>query len=203
VAVVALAGLVAGGLAAFGVFGATHVARQGSATPSVTAIGASPGALMYVRMPNFHDEQYATVAGWLRGHRLTGRISWDNHTGLPPGTVVSVSPSGRVPAGSTVTVTVAWNSDAPPPTAVASGRPAGGPGRDASPVSDSPAAAGDGSAQQGAATLPGAGSSPGASATAPPATRQATSAPPSGSPGTGATPTPTPSCVVPMGPVCF
>jgi serine/threonine-protein kinase len=203
VAAVAVAGLVAGGLAASGAFGATSMAEQGSAAPLATAGGTSSGALTYIQVPSFHDQQYATVASWLSSHGLTERIAWDDHAGLPAGTVVSVSPSGRVPAGTTVTVTVAWSSGKPPPAPAASGEPGGRPGRAASSVGNSPAAAGGGSAQPGTGTWPGVASSTSAPATAPPVTQSATSAPAPGGHSTGTTPTPTPSCVFPVGPVCF
>jgi serine/threonine-protein kinase len=203
VVAVAVAGLAAGGLAVSGAFGATHLAGRCCATPPTVARAASPGTAVYVLVPSFHGEPYATVASWLRGHGLTGRITWDSHAGLPGGTVVSVSPSGRVPAGSTVTVTIAWYSREPPPSGIASSAPAGSPGDEGSPAANSARASSGASAQQGAGTWPGAGSSAGASATAPPATPPVSSAPTPGSHGTGATPTPTPSCVFPVGPVCF
>jgi serine/threonine-protein kinase len=202
-AALAGAGLVVAGLAASGALGATHRAGRGLAVPSVPASGTPAGTPVYVRVPSFHDVPYATVASWLRGHGLTAVMAWDDHAGLAVGTVVSVSPSGQVQAGSTVTVTVAWNSAAPPPTAIVSGSPGGAPGRDASPASGSSAAAGGGSTAPGAGTWPGAGSSPTASATAPPAPQPTTSAPTPGSHGTTAAPKPTSSCAFPVGPVCF
>ncbi len=201
VAVVAfvVAGLAAGGLATSGAFGAAPTAQQDSAGPPATASGTSAGAGAYIQVPSFHGQQYATVGDWLRGHGLTARIDWDDRSGLPTGTVVSVSPSGQVPAGSTVTVTIAWNSDAPPPTAAPSLTPGARPGKDAS-------AAGGGSAQLGAGTSPGAGTAPvpSTAGTAPPAPEPTTVPPTPGShASTGAAPTPSPTCAFPLGPVCF
>jgi serine/threonine-protein kinase len=107
IASLVMAGLAAGGLVASGAFGATPLAEQDVAGPWATANGAPPGWVGYVTMPAFRDQQYATVSGWLREHGLTPRIAWADHTGLPTGTVVSVTPAGPVPAGSTVTVTIA------------------------------------------------------------------------------------------------
>ena len=201
----AVAGLVAGGLAASGAFGATRMAEQGAAGPSAAARGPSSGAPMYVQVPSFRGRPYATVASWLSGHGLAELVAWDDHARLPAGTVVSVSPAGRVLAGTTVTVTVAWTAGQPLPTAIASGQPGGPAGLLTSPPSTPAATAGGGSAQPGAGTWPGVGSSSGASpsAGAPPATEPTTSAPAPGGQGTGTTPTPTPSCVFPVGPVCF
>jgi eukaryotic-like serine/threonine-protein kinase len=198
VATIAVAGLVAGGLAASGAFGAARMAEQGSAVPSV-ASGGSPGDLVYVQVPSFHDQRYGAVASWLSGHGLTTRIAWDDQARLPAGTVVSVSPSGQVPVGATVTVTVAWRPDEPPPTAI----PTGTPGNGASWARGSSAATSGGFTQPGAGTWPGVGSSPSDPATAPSATQPDTSAPASGGQGAGATPAPTSSCVIPVGPVCF
>jgi len=201
VAAVAVAGLVAGGLAASGAFGATRAAQQGPGAPSA-ASGAPAGRLVYVQVPSFHDQQYAAVAGWLHGHGLATTIAWDEQGRLPAGTVVWVSPTGRVEAGSTVTVTVTWRPDEPPPTAIPASAP-GAHGQGPSWVSNSSAAPATGPAAPGAGTWPGVGSSPGDPATTPSATRPATSAPTNGGQGASATPTPSPSCVIPVGPVCF
>ena len=204
VAAVAVAGLVAGGLAASGAFGATPVAEQGSTGRPAAASGPSSGARTYIRVPGFHDQPYATVVSWLNGHGLAERIAWDGHTRLPAGTVIFVSPSGRVLAGSTVTITVAWSPGEPPPAGIVTGQPGTVSGASASPPSSSPGTTGAGATQPGEGTWPGVASSqPVAATTAPAATQPATGTPATGSAGTGATPTPTPSCVVPVGPVCF
>ena len=204
VAALVVACLAAGGLAASGAFGAAPVAEQNFAGPSATASGRSAGTLAYIQVPSFHDQQYATVGDWLRGHGLTARVDWDDHTGLPTGTVVSVSPGGQVAAGSTghrdhrVEL---GRAAAHGPRPIGPGTT---PGEGASPVSSSAAGAGSGSAQLGAGTAPGAGTaSPPAAAgtttTAPPATTPA----PTPRSHAGAPPTPSPTCAFPLGPVCF
>jgi eukaryotic-like serine/threonine-protein kinase len=128
VASIVVAGLTAGGLVAWGTFGATPAAEQELAGPSATPSGASADWTGYVTVPAFHGQQYATVGNWLRGHGLTPQIAWADGTGLATGTVVSVTPSGPVPAGSTVTVTIAWDSATPPPGGILALRPGAGPG---------------------------------------------------------------------------
>jgi hypothetical protein len=202
VAAVAVAGLAAGGLAAAGVLAAPTGPSSGG--PAVTTSGSSAGRSMYVQVPAFHGQRYDAVARWLRGHGLTSKIAWDDNSGLPAGTVVSVSPHGQVPAGGTVTLTIAWTSSAPPPAGVSPGEPGTRAGLGASPAG-SPAA-GSGSGRPGAGTAPGAGTGTahgtGRSTTTPTATTPATSAPTPGS-HASVTPTPSPSCSLPLGPVCF
>ncbi len=148
-----VAGLAATGLAASGAFGAAPIAIQGATGPSATA---SPGA-GYVQVPagSLDGQQLATVINRLRSLGLTPKIAWADHTGKPTGTVVSVTPNGPVPAGSTVIVTTAYDSATPPPTV----RIPGVPG--VIPTTSRPSAGGPAGSSPG-----GSGSTPGGSASA-------------------------------------
>jgi serine/threonine-protein kinase len=102
----AVAGLAAGGLVAASVLRATPVAVQDVAGPGVTA--AAPGG-RYVHVPadGLTGRRLATVVSRLRSMGLAPKVMWAEHTGHPAGTVISVTPSGPVPAGAAVIVTVA------------------------------------------------------------------------------------------------
>jgi hypothetical protein len=207
----ALAVISAGGLAASGALGTAPASRQGAPGPSASASGTSP-AVRYVLVPSFRGSRYAAVSGWLRAHDLAPLIAWDDNTALATGTVVSVQPSGPVPAGSTVIVTIAWNSQAPPPGGIASlprRPPAGqatapvgavtgrGPG-----ASTSPGSAATASAVPGGTPAP----APTASGGAAPTTGGSAGAGGSSSPVSGSPPRPTPSasCTgIPFGPYCL
>ena len=80
--------------------------------PSVAA--TISGAAAHVQVPAFHGQSMKTVVGWLRAHRLVPKVAWTNHTRLPTGTVILVTPDGPVPAGATVVVMTAYDSATPP-----------------------------------------------------------------------------------------
>ena len=211
VASIVVAGLTAGGLAAWGTFGASLPAEQDVAGPSATVSGAPAGWVGYVTLRAFHGQQYATVSNWLREHGLTPQIAWADDTGLATGTVVSVAPTGLVPVGSTVTVTIAWDSATPPPGVIPAPRPGAGPGTSTGPASIGPGGGtGSHAAPSGPAPAPtptgaygpsgGTGGTAGGPATTP------ASLPPTGvgigSPG-GWIPTPTPSFCLILPHLCY
>ena len=102
--------------ATVGALRSTPVADQGVAQPSVAA--TAPGTAANVRVPAFHGQSLKTVIGWLRAHRLAPKLVWTDHTRLPPGTVILVTPDGPVPPGATVVVTAAYDSAKPPRVSV-------------------------------------------------------------------------------------
>jgi len=117
--VVVVAGL-AGWLLA-GAFGAGPGASQPAArTPNAAArapgaVGrphtAPAGGTVEVNADALAGQQASVVSQRLRQMGLRPRVVGTVRGGQAPGTVISVQPSGRVPAGSTVTVTAAL----PPP----------------------------------------------------------------------------------------
>jgi len=153
VAFIVVAGLTAGGIAAWGTFGTAPSAEQDVARASATPSGVSAGWAGYITVPAFHDQQYATVSSWLREHGLTPQIAWADDSGVPTGTVVSVTPNGPVPAGSTVTVTIAWDSATPLPGGFPALRPGPGPGDSSRPGNSAGPAGGTGSRGTPSASL--------------------------------------------------
>jgi hypothetical protein len=222
VAVIALVvgGLTAGGLAVSGAFTAGSVAEQGSGGTAAGPGGRSPGI---VTVPASLDGQRVNVVmDWLQDNGLGWRLVAAVHTGLPTGTVIVISPSGPVQAGSTVTVTYANDSPTTlPPGVVSTGQPrgaaAGGHGASSPPAAGpgGPAGPGTASSHPAASATPGTGpgtsSGPGGGTSAPPSGTPS----PSGSPGStgaggstgpgggsSATPSPTSTCTVFLG-ICW
>jgi serine/threonine-protein kinase len=116
VAGVALAAGLAGWLLA-GAFGAgPRPAQPGGAppaahTPAAARTAGAAGRTVEVNAEDLAGQQASVVSRQLRQLGLRPRVVGTVRGGQAPGTVISVQPSGRVPAGSTVTVTAAR----PPP----------------------------------------------------------------------------------------
>ncbi len=84
-----------------------HAGTIPSATPSGPAVPASKASTVDVRLRPLIGEPVAVAARRLRQQGLSVRIAWRRSAGQPPGTVLSVQPSGRRPLGSLVTLTAA------------------------------------------------------------------------------------------------
>jgi uncharacterized membrane protein YgcG len=94
-----LAGLVAA--SQIGPLAPSHAAASPSARPLPGATGPQ---LITVSADFLAGRSVVAVAGRLRQEGLRVRVRWQAASGRPPGTVLSVSPSGDRPAGSLVTV---------------------------------------------------------------------------------------------------
>jgi eukaryotic-like serine/threonine-protein kinase len=100
----AVAGL-AGWLLA-GAFGAGSPSRQpGAAQPAARPPSAPAASTVEVNAAALAGQRASAVSHRLRQSGLRPRVVDAVRGGRAPGTVISVQPSGRVPAGSTVTVT--------------------------------------------------------------------------------------------------
>ena len=105
---------VVAGLAGWLLAGAFGAGSQpaADAPPAAARTSASPATrTVEVNADALAGQQASVVSQQLRQMGLRPHIVRAVRGGQPPGTVISVQPSGRVPAGSTVTVTVAL----PPP----------------------------------------------------------------------------------------
>jgi uncharacterized membrane protein YgcG len=112
-AVVALlASLVAAGQ--IGPLAPSRVAAQPSSHPLPRATGAQ---LITVSADSLPGQSVGAVAGQLRREGLKVRVRWQVSSARPPGTVLSVSPSGYRPAGSLVTLVGARAPAAAPASA--------------------------------------------------------------------------------------
>ncbi|HEY7359971.1 MAG TPA: PASTA domain-containing protein, partial [Streptosporangiaceae bacterium] len=86
--------------------------RPAAHTPAAARTpGAPAGPTVEVNANALAGQQASAVSHQLRQLGLRPRVVGTVRGGQAPGTVISVQPSGRVPAGSTVTVTAAR----PPP----------------------------------------------------------------------------------------
>jgi eukaryotic-like serine/threonine-protein kinase len=102
-AVAAVVAMLAGGLAAsqIGPLAPSRVAAQ----PSSHALPRATGTQLITVSADFlAGQSVAVVAGRLRREGLKVRVRWQVSSVHPPGTVLSVSPSGYRPAGSLVTL---------------------------------------------------------------------------------------------------
>jgi serine/threonine-protein kinase len=86
---------------------APHAGTVPSATPSGPVVPASKASTVDVRLRPLIGEPVAVAAQRLRQQGLSVRIAWRRSDEQPPGTVLSVQPSGRRPVGSLVTLTAA------------------------------------------------------------------------------------------------
>jgi hypothetical protein len=89
---------------------APHAGTIPSAAPSGPAVPASKASTVDVRLRPLIGEPVTVAARRLRQQGLSVRIAWRHSAGQPPGTVLSVRPSGRRPVGSLVTLTAALRS---------------------------------------------------------------------------------------------
>jgi serine/threonine-protein kinase len=101
-AVLAAAAAVVAGLAAWLLIG-----LSGAASPQRQPGDTHPARLVAVNASALAGQPVSAVSQRLRQLGLHPRIAWTADGGQEPGTVVSVQPSGQVPAGSIVTVTAA------------------------------------------------------------------------------------------------
>jgi len=91
-----------------GSFGAGSPARQpGAAQPAARPSSAPAARTVEVNAAALAGQRASAVSHRLRQSGLRPRVVSAVQGGQAPGTVISVQPSGRVPAGSTVTVTTA------------------------------------------------------------------------------------------------
>jgi serine/threonine-protein kinase len=157
-AVVVAAGLGAAGLAvASGAFSSSPAAGRG-ASPGSAAGTAAPGPPASVLVPaSLVGHRVGPVLSWLRAHGLNSDVEYAVGTGQPPGTVISLTPHGPVPPGTTIIVTVAASGT--------HGRQKAGPGSATTP---GPASSPGGTRSAGP-TPPPTGSAPGGSSPASPA----------------------------------
>jgi eukaryotic-like serine/threonine-protein kinase len=89
-----------------GAFGAGSPSRQpGAAQPAARLSGAPAGRTVEVNAAALAGQRASAVSHRLRQVGLRPRVVDAVRGGRAPGTVISVQPSGRVPAGTTVTVT--------------------------------------------------------------------------------------------------
>jgi serine/threonine-protein kinase len=86
---------------------APHAGTVPSATPSGPVVPASKASTVDVRLRPLIGEPVAVATQRLRQQGLSVRIAWRRSDEQPPGTVLSVQPSGRRPVGSLVTLTAA------------------------------------------------------------------------------------------------
>jgi serine/threonine-protein kinase len=127
-AAVIAAGLI--GLLLTGVFspGTSHAPALSPAGRSTG--GSSPAASMIsVNAGSLAGQPVSAAVRQLRQLGLGVRVLWRRSGQQPPGTVLSVTPGGRVPAGSLVTVTGALQADQGNGPPDHGGKP-GGPGKD-------------------------------------------------------------------------
>jgi hypothetical protein len=82
-----------------------HAGAIPSATPTGPALPTSKASTVDVRVGPLLGEQVAAAAEQLRRQGLSVRVIWRHSDGQPPGTVLSVAPSGQRPVGSLVTLT--------------------------------------------------------------------------------------------------
>ena len=101
--VAAVAGL-AGWLLA-GAFGAGPARQPGASRPAARPSSAPAGRTVEVNAAALAGHRASAVSHRLRQLGLRPHVVDAARGGRAPGTVISVRPSGRVPAGSTVTVT--------------------------------------------------------------------------------------------------
>jgi hypothetical protein len=120
-----LAGLAAA--SQIGPLAPSRVAAQPAGRPLPEATGPR---LITVSADSLAGQSVGAVAGRLRQEGLTVRVRWRVTSARPPGTVLSVSPSGYRPAGSLVTLVGARAPAAVPASAQVALAGAGpGPGR--------------------------------------------------------------------------